>query len=287
MSEKKHNRKIDLRPFMYCVLSFFLAVILFLLSICVSLRMTFFSEDYMLQTMAENDYYSQLTDELRTQLTSLANASGLTSEFIDSFTSSMDIRQDVNNYVDAFYSGNSTVVDTLSFKQKFRSALDEYVEANKKEGTEVSESALEYLVNEAAEHYKNTIEIPFFSVAANFINKYNGPLNIAVIGMIIAAVVITALLFLTHSEFKHRGYRYVSYACLSAFLCTAVPPAIVFGTGVMGKINLSTRSLYNLFVNYFNGMFVYLVIFSAAFFVLGLISFFVFANKHNKLLNNH
>lgn len=286
MSEKRRKKSGCLRPFVYCVLSFFLAVILFLLSICVSLRVTFFSEDYMLQTMAEYEYYSQLTEEFRKQMVSLSHASGLTDDFTNDFVATLDFRQDVTEYVDAFYSGESTVIKTTAFKQQFRSALDKYVEKNKKAGTEVSESALEYLVNEAADIYSNTIEIPFFSVGANFIYKYNTTLNVVMIVLAVAGVVLGLIMFLTN-EFRHRGYRYLSYAFSAAFICTMVPPVLVLCTGVIEKINITTRSLYNLFTHYFGGIFTYFIIFGVVYLVAGVLMFVMFANKHKKSLRGN
>ncbi len=287
MSEKKEKKKIDKRPIAFCVLSFFMAVCLFLISVCISLRVTLLSQDYMLSTMAEHEYYGQVTEEFREQLDSLGHASGLTTEFVNEFVASMDIREDVIRYIDAFYSGSSTVVNKTPFKQKFRAALDSFAEQNQKEGTEPSEEALEYLTNEAAELYANSVEIPFFALIANFIYKLTAPMTIAIAALAVIAVVLGVIMFLANPEFKHRGYRYLSYAFSAAFICTVVIPAIMTATGIIGKVNLTTMSLYNLFVNYFNGMLRYMWLFAGVYLFFGILCFIVFANKHRRLLHNH
>ncbi len=281
-TKSKKKSKNDLRPVGYCVLSFFLAVILFLLTICVSLKVTLFSSEYMLQTMATKDYYQQVTEELRGQLDSLSHASGLSTEFTDSFVDSIDIREDIVRYVNSFYKGTSSVIDTTSFKQKYRAAIDAYIEENNEDGIEVKESAIEYLVNEAADIYSNSIEIPFFSVLANYVVKLSSPLTITMIVLVVIGAVLAAIMFLTN-EFKHRGYRYLSYAFLSAAICNSVIAGIIMVTKVFSKVNITTRSLYHLFVAYFNGIFTYFWIFAGAFFVLGVIFFVLFAKKHRKL----
>ena len=287
MSEKrKKKNSSNLRTFVYVVMSFFLALIMFILSVVVSLRVTVFSSDYMLQAMSNKEYYTQVTEEMRGRLESLAHASGLSSEFANDFTASYDMHEDIVNYVESLYSPRSTLINTTSFKQKFRASLDAYIEENKKEGTEVKESSLEYLVNESADVYTNAIEIPFFSVLANYVHKLKMPMNITIVVLLVIAGVITAILFLTN-EFRHRGYRYLSYAFLAAFLCDTVIAATVSMSGIFQKINIATRSLYNLFVEYFNGIFVYFWIFAAAFLVFGLVFFFTFARKHRKLVNSH
>ena len=95
------------------------------------------------------------------------------------------------------------------------------------------------------------------------------------------------IVFITNSEFRHRTYRYMSYAFSGAFLCTVVLPAYVHFSGIISKVSINSRSLYNLFVNYFEGMFKYMWIFAAAYFVLGVVFFLAFASKHRKLVNNH
>ena len=287
MSETKKRRKLDKRPIAYCVLSFFMAAFLFLLSICISLRFTLLSNDYMLSTMADSEYYTQVTEEFRQNLESLGHASGLNSEFTNNFVQSMDIRQDVIDYINAFYTGQSTVVNKTPFKQKFRAAIDQYAEENKKEGQEPSEKALEYLTNEAATIYADCIQIPFFAVIANFIYKLTTPMNITIAVLALLCAVIVVIIYFTNSEFRHRTYRYLSYAFSGAFLCTIVLPAYMHFSGIISKVSINSRSLYNLFVSYFDGMFRYMWIFALAYLVLGVLFFAAFASKHKRLVNNH
>lgn len=286
MSESKKKGNDKVRAFVFAVVAFFLACILFLLSACITLRLTFFSNDYMKQVMAEHEYYNQVKDELKTKLTSLSHASGLNEEFVDNFVDKLDLNQEINDYVDGYYNGNSTLIDTISFKQKFRAAIDNYVEEHNVEKSKVSESSVEYLMNEATEIYQNEISIPFFSVAANYINKLSTPLNIVMFGLAVAALVLCVIIYFT-SSFKHRAFRYFSYAFGGAAISCAVIPSVVYISGFIEKINISTRSLYNLFVNYFNGAFAYFWFFAAAFLIISAASFFVFKRKHDKLVKGH
>ncbi len=286
MSETKRKGNDKVRAFVFAVVAFFLACILFLLSACITLRLTFFSNDYMKQVMAEHEYYNQVKDELKTKLTSLSHASGLDEEFVDKFVDSLDLNQEINDYVDGYYNSNSTLIDTISFKQKFRAAIDDYVEEHNIEKSKVSESSVEYLMNEATEIYQNEISIPFFSVAANYIKKLSKPLDFTMFGLIAGVLVLCVIVYFTNS-FKHRAFRYFSYAFGGAAISCAVIPAVVYISGVIEKINISTRSLYNLFVNYFNGAFVYFWFFVAAYLILSVASFLVFKRKHDALVRGH
>lgn len=286
MSEEKKRKKFDGRPIAFCVLSFFAGACLFLLALCISLRVTFLSPDYMTATMADGDYYNQVQEEYRKQLDSLGHASGLNSEFTNAFVAELDVRQDITNYVEAFYSGSSTVLNKTPFKQKFRAEVDEFAEQNKKEGTEPDEAALEYLTNEAANLYSDAVEIPFFAVVANFIHNLTTPVTVAVVVLLAAVLIMIAVMFIGNRPFMHRGYRYTSYALITAAICTAVLPAIITFTDVASKVNITTWSLYNLFVNYFTGIVGYLWVFAGIYLFLGVMFFALFASKHNKLLKH-
>lgn len=286
MSEEKKRKKFDGRPIAFCVLSFFAGACLFLLALCISLRVTFLSPDYMTATMADGDYYNQVQEEYRKQLDSLGHASGLNSEFTNAFVAELDVRQDITNYVEAFYSGSSTVLNKTPFKQKFRAEVDEFAEQNKKEGTEPDDAALEYLTNEAANLYSDAVEIPFFAVVANFIHNLTTPVTAAVIVLLAAVLIMIAVMFFGNRPFMHRGYRYTSYALITAAICTAVLPAIITFTDIVSKVNITTWSLYNLFVNYFTGIVGYLWVFAGIYLFLGVVFFALFASKHNKLLKH-
>ena len=80
-----HRHKSKLKPVLYTVLSFFLAFVLSLLSVCIVVTCTIFSSDYMIDTMRTNGYHEMVKSELQTGLEDLVDASGFEKQFVDSF----------------------------------------------------------------------------------------------------------------------------------------------------------------------------------------------------------
>ena len=284
MAHSHSKKKSVIKPVLYAFLSFALAFMLFLLSICLVARITLFSQDFMLTAMAECDYYSMIKDELRTQLKNLGHASGLNDDLVDTYVESLDIRQIETEYISAFYSGETTLVETNEFKQTFKAAIDQYVEDNNIDKSKANENNIIFLVDEAAGIYVNCISIPFFSVIANYFYKLSTPLNIAAVALFVFSLAVAAIIFFTN-EFRHRRYRYLCYACTTSFISVTVIPLVVFISKYIEKINLGTRSLYNLFVTYFTSLFKDFWVFSGVFLFLSILTFVLYYRAYNKAVN--
>lgn len=283
-----HRSKSKVKPIVYSCLAFILSFVLFLLSICIVLETTVFSRDYMLNVMGTSGYYAMIEDELKSDMKSLGNASGLDDEFSESFVDSLDIQKIESDYISSFYSGDTTLIDTTSFKQELLNALDEYIDKNGIDKSAVSDENLNYFVEQASNRYVNQISIPFFSFIANYIYKASTPMMIITISLAVAAVIIIAIIFLTN-KFKHRKFRYICYGFTGAFVAVTIIPIVVFISGKITQINLNTRSLYNLFVNYMNGLFMNFWIYSGILLVISVITFlmyrkyFIKASSHEHL----
>ncbi len=283
MSES--NRRSKVKPLIYGFLSFMLGFVLFLLSICLVLKFTLFSENFMLDSMANTGYYEMVKDELNDKLKNLGHASGLPDEFFDDFIKDIDIIEVERNYVSAFYTGSSTLVDTDTFKQQLLASINDYVEENNIDKEKADEKNILYLVDEASSIYVKTVTVSFFSVIANYINKLQTPLSMTLVGLVVAALVIAAIIYFTNT-YKHRRYRYLTYGLGAGFLSVLVVPIVVFSSGIIPKVNIATRSLYNLFVGYFNSMFMYFWILAAILLFLTVLGFIVYRQKYLKAINS-
>ena len=281
----RHKRKKGSRvkSAVYIFLSFMLAFSLFLLSICLTLRMTVFSNDFMMGCMADTGYYDMVKDEMADKFKSVGHASGLPDEFVDEFVEDMDLIEIEREYISSFYSGKKTLVDTMHFKQDLMAALDRYIEKNNIDRNKASEENLSYLVDHMSKVYVNMVSIPFFSVVGNYLYKLDTPLRAAEIGLGVFALVIAAIIFFTN-QYMHRRFRYLCYGFTGAFLTVAVIPSVVMISGIIPKINLDDRSLYSLFIGYMTSLFNHFWIYVGILAFLSCISFAIFIVKFKKAL---
>jgi len=280
-----HRKKSKLKPFLYSVMAFFLSFVLFLLSICIVLKFTVFSKEYMLSTMDSKGYYSMVKYELQSCLTDLVYASGFEPEFAVSFANGYDVKNAVENYINSFYSSSSDLVETTEFKQKLYTAVQDYAKQRNIDITDDTEENIIYFVNEASNIYVDQISVPFFSVIGKYIDDLNNTVNI-IIGILFAlAMGISAVIFFTN-RYKHRRYKYICYGTTGAALACVVLPLTVLLSKIIPKINITTRSLYNLFVGYFTGLFYNFYICAAVFAVISLIVFLMYVKYYEKYRNH-
>lgn len=284
MSDKRPKSKA--KPIVYYLLAFLLSFALFLFSTCAILEATVFSKDYMINAMGSCGYYSMVEDEFKSDMISLGNASGLDEDFSVNFVESLDIQTIEQDYISSFYSGEKTLVDTIAFKQQLYAAIDDYIIEKGLDKNSMSPENLNYFVDQASNIYVNQISIPFFSYIANYIHNLSTPMLVITIALAAFALIIAALIFFTN-KYTHRRYRFLGYGCGGAFLAVVIIPTFVFISGKISQINLNTRSLYNLFVNYANGLFAWFFILAGILLVLTLICFFLYRKYYKKATSHH
>ena len=223
-------------------------------------------------------------NELQSRLTDLVHASGFEEEFAVSFANGYDVKNAVQNYIDSFYSKSSTLVDTTEFKQQLHIAVEEYAKLKNIEIDTETENNIIYFVNEAASIYVAQISIPFFSTVGKYIDTLNTAINITIGVLITIALGISAVIFFTN-RYKHRRFRYLCYGLTGATLATVIIPLGVSFSDKIDKVNINTRSLYNLFVGYFTNFFMYFYICAGVLAVLALASFLAFNVYYQKTIS--
>jgi len=276
-----HRKKSKLKSVLYSVMAFFLSFVLFLLSICIVLRFTLLSKNYMLGIMDNKGYYSMVRNELQSRLTDLVHASGFDEEFAVSFANGYDVKNAVENYIDSFYSKNTTLVDTTEFKQQLHVAVEEYAKQKNIQIDTETENNIIYFVNEAASIYVDQISVPFFSTIGKYIDTLYSAVNITTGVLIAMTFGISAVIFFTN-RYKHRRFRYLCYGLTGAALAAFVIPLIVSVSDKITKVNINTRSLYNLFVGYFTNFFMYFYICAGILAILSLTSFLAYRVYYQK-----
>ncbi len=276
---KKHGSS-KVKGVLFCLLSFILSLTLFMISILVVLEATAFNSEFILDNMNASDYFIDKKDEIKTSLKDLGYASGLEESFFDDLFDEVLLSNNTQKYLKDYYSGVSKKVDTTEFKQIFNAALDEYI---KEKGlTDVSESAREYLVNHAATIYYRSIEIPLFSVISSYLLTAKKVTPIIILGLLLFAAIIVAILFVAN-KWKHRAVKYCCYATITSFLTLGIIPAAAFATGIINKINIPSRALYNLFVRCANNVMLAFLFCALMFLVFSVGLYFLYYKKRKRL----
>lgn len=252
-----------LQTFLSLMLAFcFVAVSLFTL-----LKCTIFNQSYLGEVLNNSDYYVDLCDEIKADLIDIGNASGLNKKFFDNFVDEVMVREDIQSYLDLFYSGQKPTVDTKNFERSLRSAIEKYEVKQGIDPKNVSEENIVYFINESAKIYSNNIKITYFNAIQRDFLRWSK--KILIFDLIFAAVGVglVFVIFFT-SKWKHKAIRYIYYSTAATGLFLLVIPVGVFFSNIVSKIAILTRSLNDLYISCLNNIFLNISIISVIFLII-------------------
>ena len=271
MSKRPLSHKI--RDFVFAVLSFVLSLLLTTLSFCLVLEATIFNKNSWIDNMNKSDYYVDKTEEVRKHLVDLGYASGLDEDFFKNVVDEIMITSDTHRYIDDYFSGKETVIDTTEFKQTFSAALDEYVE---KTGKKVSDADnIQYLIKEAARVYSSDLRIPTLtSLSTYFLFAKKTVPIVMIISAVIAAGLICMYIFA--NRWKHRAVKYIYYASAATFLADITAAILMIVNGGITRINIESRSVYNFIVDFVTNINIAMWACSAVFLLISIALFLTY-----------
>ncbi len=281
MSKKNSQNKV--KSVIYVMMAFFMSCLFMLLSVSVTLQITLLNPNFILDNMNSTNYFVEKRQEIEQSLVDLGYASGLEEEFFENLLNPVDMYDDTELYFKEYYTGKSTVIDTTRFKQDFNSALDKYIEDNNI--NIVSTGSRDYLVKKAAGIYSSSLEIPLFARMSTYILALKNIMPMMIIVFSGLIIVLTLIVIFTNS-WKHRALKYICYATSGATLTVGIIPAVVFISGKIRQINISSRSLYGLFVQCADNIFIILAFCSVILLITSVGLFFIHNNMRKKLLND-
>ena len=277
MSKKTIKKKF--RDIIFGVLSFILALFLFADSVCILSAAFVVNENMWIDQMNSSNYYTDKADEIEDKLIILGNASGLPAEFFDNVVDPIQVTNDTNAYLDAYFDGKNEVVSSNAFKQKFNSELNLYIAENK---ATVDEANVEYLANTAEHIYFSSLEIPLFYRLSGYLAALKSILPFVIAGLsVLSAVIILILLFC--NKWRHRAFKYYYFASAGTCLSLLAVSVSLSVSGGLKKIILESRTLYNMAVSYGTSVTIAFWAFTAFFFIVSVTLFFVYSNLFKKV----
>lgn len=270
MATKSGGSKI--KRVIYVFLSFVMSLLLLVLTFCVVFQATIFNENFFISKMNETEYFTAKKTEVIRSLMDLGYASGLDEDFFNSLIDDSLLRDDTIYYLDGFFSGDRSVVDTKKFEDVFNKALDKYIEKQQINPETINKSSVDNLVRNAAKIYRNSLSLPLFqTIAGYFVGiKQAMPITIAVIGVLVFFIFI--ILFFS-TKWKHRPVRYMCYATTTTFLTTIVPAVALLVSGKARQLNVTSKAFYDFFVKAVSDMTFLLLFISIGFAVLSMVLF--------------
>lgn len=205
MHEKKKYRTA-----LSLAVSFFLAVFLCLLFLCLELAAGCFSEREFQKALRSSSYGAEMEASVSQRIKELFEAQELPTALVDQVLGEKDLYVLFHNYSE-MRSGKGQE----DFQGSFRTALDSYLQEAGIQQTENIQNAIEILAKEAGEICERALY-------PGFVDKYYETAqamktNLAILAaaaFLLSAACVAALLSMYH--YKHRAVRYMAYSAIAA-----------------------------------------------------------------------
>ncbi len=275
---KKQTKK-NIRNVVFCVLSFILALFLFVNSVCMLSVAFFLNENAWIDQMNSSNYFTDKADEIKNKLVFLGNAGGLPPEFFENVVDPIQVANDTQTYMDAYFNGRTAGVDGTAFKRKFSSELDRYITEN---NAKYDDNNKDYLVDNAVLIYTNGLEIPLFYKLSELFAELKGVMPFVIAGLGAGMAAIVLVLFFCN-KWKHRTFKYYCYSCAGAFLSLLAVSIYMSVAGGLKNIVLESRALYDTAVSFGTSISIALWILTAFFLIIALLMYVIYSNKIRKV----
>ena len=193
-------------------LLFIESILFFIITILTISKFTIFRYPYVKDVLNKNNYYEELKDEIKTEMSYYTNQSGFEDEILDDTFTIGEVRYETNKFIENVYKGKRIKIDTQKFEERLNNNINKYIEKNNIE--QVNDKEIKDFINALSEVYKDEIKLmgyaekiaPLITKTINLFNK-----------IFLVLIVLIILLFLLNNIYlKNNNIGVIFYT--SGFL---------------------------------------------------------------------
>lgn len=161
--------KNKLKVLSYYFSMLLLSVVILSLSLTTLLKFTIFDDTYLIKHLEKNNYYNELSNSIKEEMSYYIVQSGLTEEILDDIYNEEMVSDSIIILIKDFYSGNELKVETKTVRNNLKSNIESYLLKN---NIIVDDrSALDLFIDEMVKIYDQEIRL------SNSIGKIQGMFN--------------------------------------------------------------------------------------------------------------
>lgn len=132
------------------------SIMLFILITLLTLRLTILDIDFFEKKLQENNYYENLYNEIKTEMSYYTNQSGFKDDIIDDIFSVIEVKRDTNIFIKSAYRSQKEKIDSLKIEERFRKKINNYITIN---NYQVVDEEIDNFVKQMAKIYEQEITL--------------------------------------------------------------------------------------------------------------------------------
>ena len=243
------------------ILLFLESILLFLILITFTLRITILNKNNIIKKLDKTNYYEKVYNETLDNMKYITRKSGYSSKIIDDTFSIEDIKRNTKNYIESIYENKKIEINTEFLKENIEENLDNYIKENNIDNSKKTE-----YINKIATTYKNEITLMNeFNDTSSYINKYINLSNTLLILFVIDLIVI---IIINKKIFNKQEYYIPCFSSVISLLITNIIVKIISKN--LFIYNIQVTEVIKLIIKKSLGINILLIL---LFIILGIITF--------------
>ncbi len=243
-------RKLSNRAVVCMLSSLLLAIFISIMAIMLSVKLGFASNNSIMNSMNNVDYYQMVYDDFMSKCESLAIPNGLGREVFDGVVSVEQIRSDGNGYLKAELTSTTFDINIEGYKQKLRDNIYTYVNENDLTSDGNVDEIVAEFCDEIMDYYIEIIRLPYAATIGAIFRTISDYFPYVFVAMLVLSFGTIWILVKQNPHKKNRIFRYMAYSTMSGAVSTLVVPIFCIVTRFYRRLQIYPAYMYKFIVRY-------------------------------------
>ena len=232
------------------ILAFIGSLLLFAIGALVCIRLTLFNQNFMIKQVHDAKYIETIRKDVTESIQDLGRGSNIPPEVLSDVVTEKMVATNVENYIRVIYQDVPFQLQGEDqIKENIMNNVQQYAQQQNIPIDEDTQKNLENLANTAAKNFSSYIEIPYLMSYGQKVMSFKSSLTLLLL-VVGASFVLIFTLLLLMVKLKHQRVRWSSITFLGAGLMLVVLPAIIYFSGVINRLGITSEGLYRFVTSY-------------------------------------
>lgn len=232
------------------ILAFIGSLLLFAIGALVCIRLTLFNQNFMIKQVHDAKYIETIRKDVTESIQDLGRGSNIPPEVLSDVVTEKMVATNVENYIRGIYKDVPFQLQGEDqIKENIMNNVQQYAQQKNIPIDEGTQKNLENLANTATKNFSSYIEIPYLMSYGQKVMSFKSSLTLILL-VVGASFVLIFTLLLLMVKLKHQRVRWSSITFLGAGLMLVVLPAIIYFSGVIKRLGITSEGLYRFVTSY-------------------------------------
>lgn len=232
------------------ILAFIGSLLLFASGALLCVRLTLFNQNFMIQQMHQAKYIETIRKDVTESIQDVGRGSNIPPEVLSDVVTEELVTINVENYIRGIYQNIPFQLQGEDqIKENILKNVEQYAQEKNIPIDESTEKNLTNLAETAAKNFSAYIEIPYLMSYGQKVMAFESSLNVIMFVVGAAFLLIFAGLQLM-IKMTHQRVRWSSITFFGAGLMLATLPTIIYFSGVIQRLGITSEGLYRFVTSY-------------------------------------